>query len=359
MSKGQIAWLALPLMVGVVLWQGNNWWSAMSAPVQPQIAAKDAKQKIRIPEGTSVKGIGRTLAAAGLIRSTQAWDLWSRWLQLRQKLGQIPPGNFQAGLYEISPGQSLPEVAAEIRDGQVVQTQFTIPEGWSLRKMAQYFEAQGFFKAQDFLTAASQIPRDRFPWLPAGLPHLEGFLFPDTYSLPSGEITPQDVINVMLYQFEQQALPLFKAGDQTWNRSLKDWVAFASIIEKEAVVPEERTLISGVLAHRLRIDMKLEVDPTVEYGLGITQTPDRTLTFAEVGTPSPYNSYMNPGLPPTPIASPGKASLSAALTPQATNFLFYVARYDGTHVFSTTFKDHLNAQDKIHDAREASAKPTP
>lgn len=341
--------LIVLLVMGLAAWQSWRWWSWASAPSQPEAPAQ-ATVQLEVASGTSARQIGQQLTAAGLLRSTAAWDLWVKWLALQRKLGR-ETGDFQAGVYELSPSQSLPSLAQSIREGDVIQARFTVPEGWNIRQMAAYFESQGFFTAQEFIAAAQQIPRDRFVWLPADIPHLEGFLYPDTYQLDYSLMTPGSIVDAMLTQFEQQALPIYQAANTDW--SLKDWVAFSSIVEKEAVVPDERNLIAGVLSHRLRIGKKLEVDPTVEYGLGITQTPDQPLTYAEVETPSPYNSYLNPGLPPTPIASPGVASLKAALTPEETDYLFYVARYDGTHVFSRTFEEHLAAQDQIHDARDA------
>ena len=151
----------------------------------------------------------------------------------------------------------------------------------------------------------------------------------------------------MLNRFEQVALPLYKQGRNQTQLNLLQWVTLASIVEKEAVVPQERSLIAGVFTNRLRQGQRLESDPTVEYGLGIRQTVDQPLTFAQVKTPSPYNTYLNPGLPPTPIASPGLASLKAVLYPEKTPYFYFVARYDGTHVFSRTLSEHLAAQAAI------------
>lgn len=356
--RGQLYWTLVPLAMLLSLWQGWSWWSWASSPVKPNANLEESKIQLAIEQGTSAKEIGQSLAAAGLIRSTHAWDLWSRWLGVQQRFGQ-PAAEFQAGTYELSPAESLPTIATAIQQGRVVQSRFTIPEGWTIQQMGQYFQAQGFFSAQSFVAASQKIPYDQFPWLPPNLPHLEGFLFPDTYTIPQGTVTPESVIASMLSQFERQALPLYQQAQAAGNtQSLKDWVTLSSIVEKEAVVPDERTLIAGVLSHRLRIGMNLEVDPTVEYGLGIQQTPDRPLTYAQVDTPSPYNTYLNPGLPPTAVSSPGFASLKAVLNPQPTEYLFYVARYDGTHVFSRTFAEHLAAQDKIHDARESRAAAT-
>jgi UPF0755 protein len=253
---------------------------------------------------------------------------------------QDPKGGFKAGSYEFSPSQPLPAIAEKIWKGEVVQRSFTIPEGWSLRQMARYFEEKGFFPAEEFLAAASQINRDQYPWLPADIPNLEGFLYPDTYKISGDSITPSAIVQQMLNSFEQVALPVYQEVRNQTSLSLKQWVTLASIVEKEAVVPNERSLIAGVFTSRLSKGMRLESDPTVEYALGIRQTADQPLTFAQVKIPSPYNTYLNPGLPPAPIASPGLASLKATLDPEKTDYLYFVARYDGTHVFSRTLEQH-------------------
>ncbi|QQE66875.1 aminodeoxychorismate lyase [Leptolyngbya sp. BL0902] len=324
----------VPVAAGVAAWQGWAWWSWATSPVVADATEQSADQtiQIQIPPGTPGQQIGQDLEAAGLIRSALAWRLWSRW-QARQT-----DGGFQAGTYALAPTSSMTNIAEAIWTGQVVQTSFTIPEGWNLRQMAAYFEQEGFFPAAEFMAVTEEIPRDRFPWLPDGLPHLEGFLFPSTYRLPAEGITATQVRDIMLKQFETTALPLYDPN--AISLSLLDWVTLSSIVEKESVVEEERGTIAGVFTNRLEQNIPLGADPTVEYGLGITQTPEQPLTWAQVGTPSPYNTYINPGLPPTPIASPGVASLEAVLNPEATDYLFFVARYDGTHVFSRTLAEH-------------------
>jgi UPF0755 protein len=360
--RGSSKWLfylvLLPAVLGLCAWQGWAWWSWASAP--PVVSSTTSERaentvQIRIPQGTTAQQIGRDLKAAGLIRSTVAWNIWGRWLRLQNK------ASFQAGTYELSPLTSLSEIAAKLGSGGVVQQSFTIPEGWSLRQMAAYFESQGFFPASEFLAAAKQIPRDQFPWLPADLPHLEGFLYPDTYQIASGAIAPETVIKLMLKRFEEVALPIYdraRANKQT-SYNLLQWVTLASVVEKEAVVPTERRKIAGVFVKRLQRGMRLESDPTVEYGLNIRQTADQPLTFKQVKTPSPYNTYLNKGLPPTPIASPGVPSLEATLNPENTEEIFFVARYDGTHVFSRTLAEHEAAVRKIRQQREARRKATP
>jgi UPF0755 protein len=349
MTKGSkwVKWvflgLLVPIATGVAAWQGWAWWSWANSPViAAEVEAETANAvQIAIAPGTSGQQIGQDLESAGLIRSALAWKLWSRWQSF-----QNAEGEFQAGTYAISPTSSMVEIAQVIRDGQVIQASFTIPEGWNREQMAEYFQQQGFFAAEEFLAATEQIPVDRYPWLPDDIPHLEGFLFPETYQLPMDGMTPQAAVDVMLERFETVALPIYQQVSDP-GLSLLDWVTLASIVEKESVVPEERNLIAGVFTNRLNTGMTLGADPTVEYGLGIRQTKDQPLTWAQVETPSPYNTYLNPGLPPTPIASPGQASLAATLNPETTEYLYFVARYDGTHVFSRTLAEHEAARDEI------------
>ncbi|MGB3238994.1 MAG: endolytic transglycosylase MltG [Geitlerinemataceae cyanobacterium] len=326
--------------VGWGTWRGWTWWQSSTAPPLVSQVEGTAPPTIRveISPGTPVQQIGNKLETSGVIRSAMAWNLWSRWLRLRRDTG-----DFQAGIYQLSPAEPLETIASKIWRGEVMQQSFTIPEGWSLRQMAQYFETEGWFSAEDFLAAASEIPYAQFPWLPSGLPHLEGYLYPDTYQLPGGDVTPAAAIEQMLRRFEQVALPAYRQGQNPLQLTLHQWVTLGSIVEKESVVPQERQRIAGVFTQRLKKGMKLQADPTVEYGLGIRQTVDKPLTFAQVETPSPYNTYLNTGLTPTPIASPGIASLEATLSPEETEYLYFMARYDGTHIFSRTLAEHEEA----------------
>lgn len=356
-SKWSYYFAVLPLVVGVCLWQSWAWWSWAKASLVPKQSSDWAEEQgiqIQIPRGTASGQIGDDLEAAGLLRSANAWRLWSYWMRLQE-----PKGSFKAGTYKLSPTQPLAEIAQKIWNGEVMQLSFTIPEGWSLQQMATYFESLGYFSAQEFISAASQIPTEQYPWLPSDLPHLEGYLYPDTYQLSSDRITPEQVIKRMLDRFEEVALPLYQEGQDKTNLNLHEWVTLASIVEKEAAIATERPLIAGVFTERLRREMKLETDPTVEYGLGIRQTADQPLTLTQVRTPSPYNTYLNPGLPPTPIASPGLESLKAALYPENTDYLYFVARYDGTHFFSKTLEAHEAATRAIREQQEALQQTSP
>jgi UPF0755 protein len=348
--------LAFPAAIAFCGWQGWSWWSWASAPAIASAATPPEQNtvQIEIPSGSTAQQIGATLKAAGLIRSVDAWNVWTRWQTLQNR-----QGSFQAGAYSLSPSQTLEDIAETIWQGKIVEQSFTIPEGWSISQMADYFAGQGLFSKDAFIAAVQQIPRDRYPWLPEGIPHLEGFLYPDTYKIPSGGVTPEIVITQMLDRFQQIALPIYQKAQGRTPYTLMQWVTLSSIVEKEAVVSAERPQIASVFAKRLRENIALGSDPTVEYALGIRQTKEQPLTYAQVQTPSPYNTYMNPGLPPTPISSPGVASLEATAAPADTDLLYFVARYDGTHVFSKTLAEHEAAQAAIQDgvAAESQAKP--
>ena len=343
-QKQIIAAKVVSVAVGVILLLGWAGWRGLTAPV---VKKSNEAQKVQftVKPGVSGNQIGTELAQAGLIKSTNGWKIWTKFKQATDS-----SGGFKAGTYLVSPEESLAEIADKIWSGEIMQTKFTIPEGWSTMQMGKYFESQGYFSAAEFETAVTTIPHQQYPWLPQDLPILEGFLYPDTYKISSDLISnPEAIVNTMLDRFEQVALPVYEAAKP--DMSLLDWVTLSSIVEKEAVIGNERPLIAGVFTARLNQGMKLESDPTVEYGLGIRQTADQPLTFAQVRTPSPYNTYMNTGLTPTPIASPGIASLKATLNPQSTDYLFFVARYDGTHVFSETLSEHEAATRAIRRQR--------
>jgi UPF0755 protein len=350
-AKTTPKWLLIsaPIALLSVLTGGSLlWWNGITAPPADDPNAQSIP--IQIKSGTTAQAIGQELEAKGAIKSQLAWKLWTSW---QAKQGKGSP---QTGSYEISPNQPLSAVAAQILEGKVVLSGFTIREGWKIEQMAEYFEKQGLFKAADFIAASKVIPKDKFSWLPDGLPHLEGFLFPETYKVSAELITPTGVVTQMLKQFEQVALPEYQKAAATTKLTLLEWVSLSSIVEKESVVPIERPRIAGVFTTRLAKNMRLESDPTVEYGLGIKQTADRPLTFAEVKRPNPYNTYMNAGIPPGPIASPGIGSLKAVLNPDSTDLLFFVAKYDGTHIFSKTLSEHVAATQAIRRQRNADKK---
>lgn len=341
--KKSLALLSGLLVVGGAATAGSwLWWRSAISPVAAE------EKPFTVESGMGGSQIGQKLAAEGIIKSPTAWKLWTKWQQQQDGVG-----GFKAGTYLFESDDSLPEIAGKIWRGEIMQTTFTIPEGWSIDQMAERFEQMGYFSREEFIAATREIPYDKYPWLPEGIPHLEGYLYPDTYKISSDRTSnPQAIISAMLDSFERIALPVYQAADTDYT--LQEWVSLASIVEKESVVQEERPLISGVFTARLQQGMRLESDPTVEYGLGIRQTADQPLTFAQVAIDNPYNTYRNFGLPPTAIASPGIASLKATLNPESTDYLFFVARYDGTHVFSKTLSEHQAATRQIRRERNAN-----
>lgn len=356
--------LLLPLTLGVCGWQGWLWWSWASSSVMAQVEPISDPEELSatssivvdIPEGTSAQQIGKLLVDAGVIHSAHAWDVWTKWQTVQNR-----EGGFLAGTYGLSPAQPLDAIANQVWAGDVLTTSFTIPEGWSMAQMGQYFEDLGWFSAGDFIAATRGVTREQYPWLPEESmtprgANIEGFLFPSTYHIADNP-NPDMVVGQMLSQFEQTALPLYQENEDQTPYRLREWVTLASIVEREAVVPEERPTIAAVFARRLREGIPLATDPTVEYAFGIKQTPERPLTYAEVGTPHPYNTYINVGLPPGAIAAPGVASLEASLNPGDTEFLYFMARFDGTHIFSSTLSQHESAKNSVGAKIKAGEKP--
>ena len=203
----RLFYIVLLALSALIAGQSWAWWSWAKSPVLAAAEVdEDSFVQVQIPAGTASNQIGQDLEANGLIRSTTAWKLLSRWKSFRGK-----EGGFQAGSYIISPAQSLNEIANTIWEGDVIQTNFTVPEGWNRQEMAEMFEAEGFTTAEEFLALTENIPYDRYPWLPEGIPHLEGFLYPDTYQMDAGTVTAEGIVDAMLSRLERVALPVYDA----------------------------------------------------------------------------------------------------------------------------------------------------
>jgi UPF0755 protein len=336
------------LIAAVVSAGGWLWWQDILKPIGGEATV------VVIPKGSGTIATGNLLAKKGIIRSAEAWRLliaqknWDKGLQ--------------AGTYRLDPNRSLEEIATQIHEGKVLTAKFTIPEGWNLKQIAAYFEQSGYFPEavnytpEQFLALTIGPERLQRSWIPKDIDRLEGFLFPDTYELPQDGLTPKTVVNAMLDRYEKFALPIYKESGSKF--SLVEFTTLASIVEKEAAVPQERPLISGVFMHRLTQKMPLGSDPTVEYAFNLKQTAEKNLTYAQVRQKSPYNTYVTAGLPPTPIASPGKASLEAVAKPEGTDYLYFMARYNGTHIFSRTNAEHEQAKKLVRSGQQAAKKET-
>ena len=284
-----------------------------------------------IPPGASSGEIGRVLQAAGVIRRSSHFVLAVRLRRLTRAL--------QGGEYLLSPSMTLLDIVDVIAHGQVVLHPITIPEGFTAAEVVDGLAWEGLGErarlAEIVERGADLFPHEFLHGTPVR--SLEGYLFPDTYLLPRG-IPEREVIRALLDRFEQVVVPIWKT--EGGGRSLQEVITLASLVEREARLPQERALIAGVLVNRLHRGMRLEVDATVLYALGRHKS---VVTYKDLEVNSPYNTYRHAGLPPGPIANPGLAAIRAALAPATTNYLYYVARPDGSHVFSRTYQEHLAA----------------
>ncbi len=238
-----------------------------------------------------------------------------------------------AGEYLIEPRETFKETLDKFLKGKIVQISLTFKEGWTSYDYAKELEKNKICKFEDFLEEIKKIPK--------GLKtsSLEGFLFPDTYFF-SKNMKPEEVIRRLYKNF------LFKTKDLRQKLeespfSKIEWVTLASIVEKEAKLEDEKPKIAGVYLNRLKKNMKLEADPTVIYGILKAGFDIKVLLKKDLLFPSPYNTYLNYGLPPGPICNPSYTSLKAVLYPEKHNFYFFVAKGDGSHQFSEKFEEHL------------------
>jgi UPF0755 protein len=286
---------------------------------------------IDVPRGATSESIGDLLYASGLVRSGRAFAIAARLKRVS--------GSLQEGEYRLSPAMPLLDIVDTLARGDVVLRRVTIPEGFTADEIVDGLVAAGIGTRAgltDLVTGRAS--HFSYPFLQEDPQRpLEGYLFPDTYLIPR-HLSDRDVIDLFLRRFAAVVVPRWR--ETAPERSLRQVIIMASLIEREAKVPSERPVIASVLYNRLARGMRLEVDASVLYALGRHKD---VVTFDDLKVDSPYNTYRYEGLPPGPIANPGLAAIAAALQPAQTSYLFYVARADGSHVFSRTFAEHLIA----------------
>ncbi len=279
-----------------------------------------------VPVGSSSRAIAKRLIEQKLIRSEHAFRLAVRYRGTGRHL--------QAGTYALRRNMALWDLLDEFEKGQVTLVSWTVPEGLTTSAIAELWETSGFGTAEAF-QKATETPRllERY-----GLTNItvEGYLFPNTYKFAKGTTT-QKVVEMMLNEFKQQWTEKFDEEAENLGRTRHEIVTLASVIEKEAQVRLERPRISSVFHNRLTRKWKLQADPTVLYALG---NPESPLTKTDLQVDSPYNTYKYKGLPPGPIANPGIDSIIAALRPERTDYLYFVAIGEGKHHFSKTLSEH-------------------
>ncbi len=309
--------------------------------------APPSEKTLTIKRGMSLRKISALLEGEGIIRNK---EFFIGMVTLLGKNGEI-----KAGEYDFHTRMLPLDVLDMLVKGQGKRHLVTIPEGYTLSQIGQLLEDFKIVEKTAFLQKASSptfinslglfpSPFDdpQKSSKERGLKTLEGFLFPDTYHFLK-EMEPEEVIRMMVSQFQKVFGPDWMERATLLEMTPLDVVILASIIEKEAFSPEEKPLISAVFHNRLRKRMPLQSDPTVIYGINPF---DGNLTKEHLLTPTPYNTYLNPGLPPTPICNPGKESLWAALYPASVPFLYFVSKNDGSHHFSTNLEEHQKAVTK-------------
>ena len=304
---------------------------------EPQPTPGDAIA-VSVEPGDGVSEIADKLERAGVI------DSGTRFRVLVQLLGF--DRLLQAGTYDLREDMPVLEVLYRLRDGIVTTRFITVVEGWQLAEIADAVAARGI-EREDFLTAAGSHDYD-YPFvgqIPDGEP-LQGYLYPATYPLRAGD-DGETIVEAMLAAFDANVPDDLATQAAAVGLTLHEVVTLASIIEREAVVPEEKPIMAQVFLSRLRIGLPLEADPTVQFALaeaGANSEPDTywktALTADDLAFNSPYNTYVYFGLPPGPISSPAADSIAAVVNPSETNFLYFVARPDGSHAFAETFAEH-------------------
>lgn len=291
----------------------------------------------QIPKGSTTGEIADILADKGIIRSPFGFRLLA---YLKHSASKMQPG-----AYELDSSMSPSVIINKIARGETVSRWLTIPEGYTIEQIATKIQKEGLGNAEIFYKLAAEEGDSFNVPFPSPGKNLEGYLFPDTYLIPIGS-DEKEIINQMLNCFNEKVYEKYAPDIAASGMTLHEIITLASLIEREAKKPEDRAMISSVLHNRLKNNMKLAVDASVLYALG--RHKNRVL-YRDLEIDSPYNTYKYAGLPPGPIANPGIEAIKAAIHPAKSDYLFYVAKSDGSHVFSKTFDEHKRA---IMDARK-------
>ena len=295
-----------------------------------------APVKVTIPARATMRIAADSLAKAGVISFPSIFRIYA---SVRRHDRTIKPGT-----YSLRRGSTWNGVLDALRSGKGLVHVVTIPEGFSLAQIASVVSTKLAQPADSFQSAVRDTALLHRLDVPTGT--LEGYLFPDTYTFQEGT-TARTAVDAMVRRFEQVWKPEWNARLDTLHLSRNDVMALASIVEKEARLPEERPVIAAVYLNRLRDGMLLQADPTVQYALG--KHVARVL-YKDLEVESPYNTYKYKGLPPGPIASPGRASIEAALHPANVPYVYFVAFPDGHHEFRADLKGHEQAKAEARKA---------
>lgn len=306
---------------------------------------REGNARVTVPSGASLRLAADSLEAAGVIRSAPLFSLYAKLTGRDRRI--------KAGTYLLDRGASWNAIIDALVAGRGIVFTVTIPEGWDLRTIVPAV-ADVMKVPPESLDAATHdtalIHRLDIP-----IPSLEGYLFPETYLLPEGSAA-LPIVRRLVNEFERRWKPEWNSRLQSLGMTRHQVMTLASIIEKEARVPAERPIISAVYHNRLKRGMLLQADPTVQYALG--RHTARVL-YRDLAVKSPYNTYRNVGLPPGPIASPGTASIEAALFPADVPYLYFVAHPDGHHEFRATLREHNEAVRQMRALRRQASLAKP
>lgn len=287
------------------------------------------EQFVEIPQGAGPASIARRLVSAGVVRDEASF---------RFELARSGNGRkLQAGEYRFDRPMTVGEVIGKLARGEVYLRPITFREGLTIKQMAELYESKGFGTAAEFTAAAGNgaLVNDLDP----AARDLEGYLFPDTYALPR-KATAEQLVERMVASFRKALTPDIVDKARARGLGVRALVTLASIVEKETGKAEERPLVAAVYSNRLTIGMGLQCDPTVIYALEKAGRYDGNIRKEDLQFDSPYNTYRYAGLPPGPIAAPGRASLEAAASPADAPFIYFVSRNDGTHAFAVSLDEH-------------------
>ncbi len=311
--------------------------------INTRVVRSGVPAKVVIPNGATLGEAADSLRSARVIRSATVF-------QLVATFTGDGGGEIKYGRYVIPRGASTSEILAQLHSGDGRFHRLTIPEGWAIQQIARLLRDSLGIPIDSVVKATRDSTRRARVQTPAA--DVEGYLFPATYEFTDG--TPASaVIDTMLLTFDRRWKSAWDTTLQRQGRSRHSAVTLASIVEKEAGRNSERSLIAAVYMNRLRTGARLQADPTVLYSMGLVA---KRVLFADLKVESPYNTYRVAGLPPGPIASPGTASLAAAVHPANSDAMFFVAFPDGHSQFSKTFAEHTAAVKAAHARRDSAAK---
>ncbi len=291
-----------------------------------------------IESGSSLKEISQQLEDNNILQSGSFFVLYTKVKGLES--------NIHAGRFTIQPNIELDKLLKKLQTPEQQYTKITIPEGYTLYQIANRLEENNLIDKERFLDIAKE-GIDEFAIegdMTNTIYSLEGYIYPDTYYIPKG-FKEKEIMNITLKRFRELFTDKYRIRTKELGMNINEIITIASLIEREAANDAERKTIAGVIYNRLKIDMPLQIDASVIYGITTGERNINRLLYKDLEFESAYNTYKNQGLPPGPIASPGIASIEAALYPQVHNYLYYVLN-DDKHIFSKTYNEHLKNKRK-------------